>query len=161
MVESKYFSKIVAVFMILVSLFSMFVMPTSAATSGSTKATIYVTTKANYLYPGASSVTLTQTKQTMTFKSLTSSKTKTKTDYYGYYNITIYNVTKNKTSSETWSGGKTKKISLDPNCSYRITVTYNSTATVMFTNSPLGYSYKGVTSPSWKVSSTWKLSSCT
>lgn len=86
-------------------------------------------------------------------------KTKTKKGYYGCYNITVYNVTKNKTTSIYWGGGQTKKISLDPNCTYRITVRYNSTNTALFTSAPLGYSWKSSSSPGWRVSSTWKVSS--
>lgn len=77
-------------------------------------------------------------RQTLTYKALNSNKTKTKTGYYGRYYITVYNVTKSKTSSVCWGGGKTKKISLDPNCTYKITVKYNLTATALFTSSPIG-----------------------
>ena len=160
MTEKKYLPKVLAIFMIMLTVLTTLMIPVSASTrGGSGSSTIYVNTKANYWYPGASSITLTQSKQTMTYKALTSSKTKKKTDYFGNYTIRIYNVTKNTSKNTTWGGGKSKKISLDPNCSYRITVSYNSTGTVLFNSSPLGYSYKSVTSPSWNVSSTWKIAS--
>ena len=160
MTKKRFFSKIMAIFFCVLTLFSVSSMSASASTwGGSGSSTVYVSTKANYWYPGASSVTLKQEKQTLTYKKLMGSKTKTKKGYYGCYNIKVYNVTKNKTSNVYWGGGQTKKISLDPNCNYRITVTYNSTNTALFTSAPLGYSWKSSSNPSWKVSSTWKLSS--
>jgi len=144
----------------LLSAFSSFGFSASAATYGGAKsASITVTTKANYWYPGASSVTLKQEKQTLNYKALIGNKTKAKTGYYGCYNITVYNITKNKTNSVYWGGGKTKKITLDPNCTYRITVKYNSNATAIFTQQPLGYRWKSTSNPSWRVNSTWKVSS--
>ncbi len=144
----------------IVTAFSNLTITSYAATSGGSRSTtISVSTKANYWYPGTSSITLKQEKQTLTYKALLSNKTKTKSGYYGCYNISVYNVTKNKKSSVYWGGGKTKKISLDPNCTYRITVNYNSTSTAIFTKQPIGYSWKKSSSPSWNVSSTWKISS--
>lgn len=160
MTKSATFSKILSIFLCLVTLFSFSALNTSAATSGGAgSATIVVTSKANYWYPGASSVTLKQEKQTLTYKSLTSNKTKTKKGYYGCYNISVYNVTKNKYSSVSWNGGKTKKITLDPNCTYRIKVQYNSTATAVFTSQPFGYSWKSSSNPYWKVKDVHKVSS--
>ena len=163
MAQSKYFSKIIAVMMILVSFVSMFSISSSAATSGGERsATITVTTKANYWYPGASSITLQQSKQTATYGQFSTSKTKTTTGYFGYYNITVYNITKNTTKSDNWDGGKTKKIKLDPNCTYKITVSYNSTATVTYNVKSPDWrycNYRGITSPSWKVCSTHKVTS--
>ena len=155
--------KLLAFTLVLATLISMFAVLSCnvfASTSGGTGSyTITVNTKANYLYPGASSVTLKQEKQTLTYKALTSNKTKTKTGYYGCYNITVYNVANGSRSSVYWGGGQTKKISLDPNCTYRITVSYNSTSTALFTSQPLGYSWKSSSNPYWRVSSTWKISS--
>lgn len=155
----KNLKKMLAVLLCLITIFSMISITASAATSGgSSSSSIILSTKANYFYPGASSITLKQTKQTLTYKSLYSNKTKAKTGYYGCYNITVWNVTKQTRSYSTWYGGQTKKISLDPNCNYKITISYNPTATIMFTSQPTGYSYKSSSGPSWKVSSTWKLS---
>lgn len=160
MIKSAFLSKLTAIILSVLTVFSFSTLSASAATSGGTRAaTITVNTKANYLYPGASSITLKQSKQTLTYKKLGGSKTKTKVGYYGQYDIKVYNVTKNKTNNMTWSGGQTKKISLDPNCTYRITVSYNSTATCMFTSNPIGYSWKSSSTPSWWVGSTWKLAS--
>lgn len=161
MIKKSIFSRIAAVFLCVLTLVSFSTANASAATyGGSSASTVNVTTKAIYWYPGASSVTLKQDKQTLTYKRLMGNKTKTKKGYYGCYNITVYNATKNKTTSIYWGGGHTKKISLDPNCTYRITVKYNSTDTALFTSAPLGYSWKSSSSPGWRVSSTWKLSSC-
>ena len=154
---------ITAVFLCMLTLFVSSVGTAFAATSGgSGSATIYVTTKARYYYPGSSSITLKQEKQTMTFKKLGGSKTKTKKDYYGCYNISVRNVTKNDTDNVSWMGGKTKKIKLDGNCDYQITVRYDSTATDIFKGAgspPWGYSWKSTSSPSWKVSGTHKVTS--
>lgn len=160
MTKKTIFSKIAAVFLCVLTLFSFSAVNASAATSGGSYATtVDVSTKANHWYPGASSVTLKQNKQTLTYKQLMRSKTKTKKGYYGCYDITVYNVTKNKTKSVYWGGGQTKKLSLEPNCTYRITVRYNSTSTALFTSTPWGYSWISSSSPSWRVSSTWKVSS--
>lgn len=161
MSAKKTISRIIAVFLCLSMLFALSAEIAFAATSGGKgSTTINVTTKANYWYPGASSITLKQSKQTLTYRQLTGSKTKTKTGYYGCYDITVYNKTENDSYSVYWGGGQTKKISLDPNCTYRITVRYNSTATALFTSQPFGYSWKSSSSPSWSVSSKWKVSSC-
>ena len=159
--KKKIFSKVTMFLLGVLTLLSLSEVNVSAATSGgSNPSTVFVTTKANYWYPGASSVTLRQDKQTLTYKQLFGNKTKTKEGYYGCYNITVYNVTKNKSKSVYWGGGKTKNISLDPNCTYRITVRYNSTNTSLFTKAPLGYSWKKSSNPGWRVSSTWKVSTC-
>lgn len=161
MTKKSIFSRIVAVFLCALTLFSFSTVNASAVTSGGRYAsTVNVTTKANYWIPGASSVTLKQDKQTLTYKKLWSNKTKTKKGYYGCYDITVYNATKRKTSGKYWGGGRTKKISLDPNCTYRITVSYNSTHTEVLTKPPFGYSLRSSSSPGWRVSSTWKVSSC-
>ncbi len=144
----------------LMSVFCSMAFTVSAATRGSTRTTtITVKTKANYWYPGASSITLKQEKQTLTYRQLFGSRTKTKTGYYGCYNITVYNITENTYDYEYWSGGRTKKIQLDPNCTYRITLSYNANNTALFTSQPWGYSWKKTSNPSWKVNSTWKVSS--
>ena len=155
----KLFSILLCAVMAFTALFGTTLTASAATYGGSKSATISVTTKSNYWYPGASSITLSQAKQTLTYKALLSNKTKTKVGYYGCYNISVFNVTKYKTTSVYWNGGKTKKISLDPDCTYKITVSYNSSATAIFTSQPLGYSWKSTSAPSWNVSSTWKVSS--
>ncbi|MGN0180775.1 MAG: hypothetical protein ACI4DY_15245 [Monoglobaceae bacterium] len=160
MTQKTVFSKITAIILCILTLVSFSAITASAATSGGSRsATVYVTTKSNYFYPGSSSVTLKQEKQTLTYQQLFGAKTKTKTGYYGCYDINVYNVTKKTSKSVYWGGGRTKKISLDANCAYRITVCYNSTATSLFTRAPLGYSLKKTSNPGWSISSTWKVSS--
>lgn len=154
------FSKIAALLLCIVTLFGTSAVSVSAATWGTTgSATIYVTTVSNYWYPGSSSITLKQDKQTLTYKKLWGKGTKSKTGYYGCYNVTVYNVTKKKTTNVYWGGGQTKKISLDRNCTYRITVTYNSLHTGLFTRAPLGYSLEKTSNPFWRVGSYWKVAS--
>lgn len=71
MTEKSIFSRIAAVFLCVLTLFSFSAVNASAATyGGSSASTVNVTTKANYWYPGASSVTLKQDKQTLTYKQL-------------------------------------------------------------------------------------------
>lgn len=160
MIKRKLFTRIIAVIMVMVTVFGAIPLSASAATWGTTGSkTISVKTHANYWYPGASSITLKQNKQTATFQSLLGTKTKTQTGFYGCYTITVKNVTKNTSKSITWNGGQTKKIELDPNCTYNITVTYNSAATNVFKSAPLGYYLKSMSNPYWKVSSTWKVTS--
>ena len=159
--SKKTFSKFVAVFLCALTLFSTFAFSVSAATSGGKgSTTITVKTKANYLYPGASSITLKQNKQTFTYKHLFNNTTKTTSGYYGHYDIKAYNETKGKTEETiNWDGGQTKKISLKPNCTYKITVSYNANETDIFKPKNGMYSWIKTSSPSWQVSSTWKVSS--
>lgn len=161
MSKKSMISRMLAVFLCVLTLFGCAQVHVSAATSGgSYSSTVNVKTKANYWYPGASSVTLKQNKQTLTYQQLSGAKTKTKTGYYGCYDITVYNVTTNRSKSIYWGGGKTKTIDLDPNCTYRITVRYNSCNTSLFTSAPWGYSWIRSSNPYWYVSSTWKVASC-
>lgn len=161
MKNKRLFTRMLATVFMVLTLLSGTAMGSSAATwGGSGSSTVNVTTKANYGYPGASSITLKQSKQTVTFKKLWGSKEKKKSGYFGRYTITVCNVTKGTSKNVYWSGGQTKKISLDPNCTYRITVCYDSVPTRFFMNAPLGYSVDRITAPSWSVKSKWKVSSC-
>lgn len=159
MTKKLYVSKVIAVLFCILTMFSFSVANTSAATSGGSRSTtINVSTKAAYWYPGSSSITLTQSKQTATLKR-SGKKDKKTTGYFGSYDIIVYNKTKKTTEYKSWDGGKTKKINLKPNCEYTITVNYNPTKVQAY---ELPRSYKGsdLSSPSWWVSSKWKISSC-
>ena len=157
----KNFKKLLALLLCIMALSNLPTANVFAATSGgSGQATIQVQTKANYWYPGSSSITLTQSKQRFTFQKLWGSKKKYQTGYYGQYSITIYNATTRKSKTTVWSGGRSKKISLKQNCKYYITVSYNSYATQSFKRPPVGYSVYSTSNPSWWVSSSWKVSSC-
>jgi len=151
--------RLLPILMVIITMFGVFSMPAYAKTYGSTgSSTISVTTKAYYYYPGSSSITLRQDKQTMTYRAILGSKTKTTSGYYGCYNIKVYNITKNTTQNKTWNGGRDYKISLSPNCNYKITVTYNYALTIL-RNGPVGYTFSGINGPYWRVNSTWKVPS--
>ncbi|MGM9614954.1 MAG: hypothetical protein ACI3W7_05470 [Oscillospiraceae bacterium] len=160
MTKKSVFCKMTAIFFCILTFFSCFAISASAAAyGGSGTSRVNVTTKANYWVPGASSVTLKQDKQTVTYEKIFGTKTKSSTGYYGCYNISVYNVTKNKTQPVFWGGGQTKKITLDKDCTYVITVTYLADKTELLKRAPVGYYVKNISSPWWRVSSTWKVSS--
>ena len=157
--------KLLAVMLAVLAMCSTMTQTASAHTSGGENSrTIIVETKANYFYPGSSSITLKQTKPVETYKKLTNSgKTKTKT-VYGVYEITytaIGGKYAGKDSGSVKMTGQTCKLNLKPNTTYKITVTYDSIATwKKVTNAcPLGYTWSKSSGHSWKVSSTWKLAS--
>lgn len=158
-VMRKNLKKVVILFLCIMTLLSNSTTDVFAVTNGNERAgTIVVQTKSNYWYPGSSSITLKQSKQTLTYQKLWSNKKKTQRGYYGQYNITISNITKKTTNNLVWSGGRTKKIKLDGNCIYWITVSYNETATGAFKKIPSGYSLKNISTPSWWLSSVSKVS---
>lgn len=161
MTNAKRLCSLILCALMIVSTMCALILPASAAKRGNSRAAVItVSTKANYWVPGSSSITLQQSKQTMTCEQLFGgTKTKTKTGYYGHYEIEVRNITRNTTKDISWSGGKTKKINLDPNCVYKITVQYNSGYTLWFNNAPWGYSIDRFSTPSWSVKSTWKVSS--
>lgn len=155
----KKLKKVVVLVLCVMTLLSISTTDAFAAIRGGQgTATIVVQTKSNYWYPGSSSITLKQSKQTLTYQKLWGNKKKTQKGYYGYYNITISNKTKRTTQKITWSGGKSKKIKLQGNCVYWITVSYNASATGSFKRTPLGYYLKSVSVPSWWLSSIYKVS---
>ncbi len=157
---SKSIRKVIAIVLTLVSLFAVFSIYASAATcsSGKSSRTITVATKANWLIPGSESITLSQTKGTRTSKTynVISGKTKTNTkDCYGTWDI----VAKATDGSHTVKGklsGSSVKINLKPNKTYKITVTWNSSADTI--DSVAKGSFTKL--PTWKVKSTYKVSSC-
>lgn len=161
MSATKRLSKFIAILLCVVTVFCGFGVEASARTWGhASTERFHVTTKANYWYPGKSSITLSQSKQTFTYKSLFGKKEKVQKGYFGCYTITVEDLTKWKTKKITWNGGRTKKINLDPNRSYVITVSYNSLSSEMLKKAPLGYSLSNASSPSWEVASKCKVSSC-
>lgn len=159
-----YIKKSISVFLcfvMLITAISSLTLTASADTSGGDwYDTIKVTTKANYWYPGASSITLTQQKQTVTYKSCFSRKTKTDKGYFGYYSIDIYEGKNRLPVTKTWDGGKSYKIKLDPNRTYTIGVSYNAKETLKNAKNKIGYTKQKVDRPWWRVSSKWKISSC-
>ena len=154
-----YQCRIIALLLCVICIACFYPQSAAAATSGTSgSATITVKTKAVYYYPGSSSITLKQSKQTLTYKNTSGTKTKTKTGYYGCYTIKVKNCDTGKTKSYTWNKSKSKKISLSKNTNYQITVTYSNIWTSLRNLS--GYKLVNTSTPSWKVSSTWKVSSC-
>lgn len=133
-------------------------MPASAATcsSGTRTQTITVTTKANYLKPGSESITLSQTKGTCQRRSynIFTGRTSIKTSKaYGEWDIVAVATDGSHTVRKTLSGGSVK-INLKPNKTYKITVTWDSTAATFTELSKGGF----VSYPTWRVKSTWKVS---
>lgn len=127
-----------------------------AATSGNINgtSTITVNTKSNYWYPGSSSITLKQSKTKYTYTTWNGKK-KTSSGYC-VYNIKATPVSgKGKTKTAKLKNGSVK-INLDKNTTYRITVSYDYTATY-YQNGARGI--KWTTTPNWWVKSTWKVSS--
>ena len=157
----KTISVILAVLTILLTL-CIGNLSTSAATSGSiNNRTITVTTKANYFLPGASSITLKQSKGTYTYTTTNwfGKKSKPKTgSCYGYYYVTANPISgKGKRKCEVFCGAS-KTIKLDTNTTYAITVSYNSTATWLNSNCTKCGDQSWKSTPQWRVSSTWKVS---
>lgn len=155
MVNSKKLMSLFLTMIIFIGICFCFPTTASAATSGSQNrsSTITVNTKANYWYPGSSSITLKQSKTNFTYTN----KGKTKTNkMYAAYKITYVN---NKTgkSKTTWLTGASKKINLDKNTTYKITVCYDSTK--MQIKNIYRQNFKWKPTPSWWVNSTWKVSS--
>lgn len=128
----------------------------SAATSGNINksSTITVNTKANYWYPGSSSITLKQNKTKYTYTTW-NGKQKTSSGYC-VYNIKATPVSGNGKPKTAKLKGRSVKIKLDKNTTYKISVSYDYTATY-FQNK--ARAIKWLTTPSWWVSSTWKVSS--
>lgn len=139
--------KIISVLLVMTFIFAIFAIPASAAKSGSNKsATIYVTTKANWLKPGGESITLTQ-KQGVD---------KSGKKFSCSWNVKVYEYGSGKTKYYTFDKSSLK-IALGRNKNYAITVSptasYKAICEIKRTSGPLK-SY-----PSWYVSKTYKISS--
>lgn len=156
--DDKMFRKIIAVLLVAITLTAIFAIPADAATtsSGLSKRTITVTTKANWLMPGSESITLKQTKGTFSYTK-SNGKTTTKTGY-ATWKITVSATDGSHSYTKTWNDGSIK-LSLKRNKTYTITITYDNQ--YWEPNMMLKYShFKWTKYPTWKVSSTNKVSSC-
>ncbi len=157
--SKKFLLKIIAVLSVMATVICSTAVFANASTGGSNNTRkITVKTKANYLLPGSSSITLKQSKGKYTYSSFSffrGWKTKTSSGY-GVYKITATPI-KGKGAKKTAKlTGKSKKISLDKNTTYSVTVAYDSNATWLQNKcKPENWT----TYPSWKVSGTWKVSS--
>lgn len=148
--------KIIAIVLAMISIMSFMSVLASAAktSSGKSTRTITVTTKANWLIPGSESVTLSQTKGvcTGTKYNLKLQPKTVKTNQYGKWDVVAKSTDGSHTVKKTLSGSSLK-ISLKPNKTYKITVTWSSQN--IYTELDYG---TFTTLPSWKVSSTYKVS---
>ena len=153
MVKAK---KFFAIFLVLVTLFSCMVLPASAATSssGTSTRTITVVTRASWWYPGSESISLSQSKGTFTYTKW-NGKTASKSEY-GTWNITVSATDGSHYYKKTWNDGSIK-LNLKPNKTYRISITYNGYVDTIRSIDYLNFRWTKY--PSWRVSSTWKLSS--
>lgn len=154
MLKSK---TITLLFMSLILFFSScfcFSSTASAATSGNKncKSTITVITKANYWYPGSSSITLKQNKTEFTYTKNGKRKT---SKMYAAFRIEYKNCNTGKTKT-TWLTGSSKKIKLDKNATYKVTVSYDSTMMQIKNAYKTNFAWK--TTPCWWVNSKWKVS---
>ncbi|MCD8197446.1 MAG: hypothetical protein LUE24_09850 [Lachnospiraceae bacterium] len=160
--QTRFITLLLACALIFTAVLTNTTMTVFAATTGGTDTkTITVKTQSNWYKPGSESITLRQNKQTITYKNV-SGKAKEITGYYGYYTITVYNKTDNKTSTVYWKGGKTYKISLGRDKTYSIKVAYNASQTNLKALAAMpktGWRNMSYTSASWYVSSTCKVSS--
>lgn len=154
--------KFFALFLVVITLFSCMILPASAATysSGTSTRTITVTTKANWAVPGSESITLSQSKGKFTYSKTDwlgrpTGKTGSKSEY-GTWNISVYASDGSHSYSKTWKSGSIK-LTLKPNKSYTITISYDG---YQDTFRALKYrDFRWSSYPSWRVKSTWKVSS--
>lgn len=130
---------------------TVFMIPVSAATSGSNKSsTIYVTTKANWLKSGSESITLTPRQGVE----------RNGTKFYCSYSVTVYrygNATTKYYTLDSKCNGKSLKINLARNASYKITVTPSESYQAVCELKSIGGKLKSY--PSWYISKTNKISS--
>lgn len=150
-----------AVFALAIVMCSLLAMgaTASAATcsSGRSTRTITVKTKANYLIPGSESITLSQTKGVCTKNvyNIFTGKTKTTTSkQYGRWNIVVKATDGSHTFKKSLTDGSIK-LNLKPNKTYTITVSWDTTAATLKEIDKGNYT----TYPTWRVKSTWKVSS--
>ena len=145
-------SLILALTMVLSMLIAM-VIPTSAATrsNGTSTQTITVTTKSNWLYPGSESITLSQTKGTLTQKNIYTNKA---FQSYGVWNISCRSTDGTHSFTEVLDGSSIK-LNLKRDKTYKITVSWNEISTNFLSAGKGSF----ITYPSWRVKSTHKVSS--
>lgn len=154
--------KIIAMLLLIVTVFSCTVLPASAATSGNCNATytLTVVTKGSWWYPGGESITLSQSKGTFSYAKTNwlgqeTGKTGTGTAY-GTWRISVRATDGSHSFSRNLTGSSVK-LNLKPNKTYKVTISYDGSAD---TFKALSYRrFRWTRHPSWRVSSTWKVSS--
>lgn len=151
-----------ALFLMMLTVVSGLIVPANAATrsSGTRTQTITVYTKANWFFPGSSSITLKQNKGIITYSKTNWKQqvigTGTKSSY-GTWKVVAKATDGSHTVRKTMTGSSVK-LDLKANKTYQITVTYDFTSNdvlklINYRNS------KWSTYPSWSVGGTWKISS--
>lgn len=155
MKNSKTLTKLVAIALVVLTIFTLFSTTVFAATSSSGKSTrtITVSTKANWWYPGSESITLSQTKGVRSEKNPFTGKVKNR-NCYGEWDVVAKATDGSHTVKATLNGGS-KKINLKPNKTYKITVTWDSTIDLIESVDKGSFTKL----PTWKVKSTHKVSS--
>ena len=130
MTKTKTFSKVLAVFLMLLTFVSAMNFSSSAATwGGENTRTITVQTKADWSRLGSESITLKQNKCKYTYQVWSWGKWVTKTaSIYPNYKITIRNNNTGATTTKKWSSSSIK-LSLARNTNYTMTVAYYWTNT--------------------------------
>lgn len=155
--------RIISAFCVVIVLLSLVVLPAGAATYSYDTSTqsFIVETKANWWYPGSESVSISASKGTFSYSETSwfgkkTGKTKTKKEY-GTWKISVSSLDGSHSFSKTMKGSSIK-LNLKPNKTYRVTVSYDGTQD---TFRQLNYrDFRWNNYPSWKVSGTWKVSSC-
>ncbi|MBQ7387129.1 MAG: hypothetical protein IJW03_03070 [Clostridia bacterium] len=151
----KILTVVTSIIMIICTLFVTMV-PASAATrsKGTATQTIIVKTKANWLIPGSESITLKQERGVCKSTNIFTGKVK-ESKFYGVWDIEIEATDGSHTEEKTLKGSSLK-INLKPNKTYKITVTWDTSAN-NYRVWGKGSIYKY---PTWMVSKTYKVSSC-
>ena len=156
MKKSTVFKRFCAFVLVVLSVCTIFTTSAFAATSssGTKTRTITVSTKANWWKPGSESITLSQTKGVRSEKNPFTGKVKNR-NCYGEWDIVAKSTDGKHTVKATLKDGS-EKIKLKPNKTYKITVTWDSMED-MFDSIDKG-SFTRL--PTWRVKSTYKVSSC-
>lgn len=146
----RFFSTLMAAALLFTTILST-AIPSAAATrsNGTRTQTITVTTSNSFFSP---SITLKQTKGTCTEKTYNpfTNKTKTKTtQQYGEWDISVKATDGSHSFTKTLRNGSIK-LSLKSNKTYKITITWDSTAAIFKELDKGTYT----TYPSWSVKST-------
>lgn len=153
----RVFTTAIALIMSICTLSSL-ILPASAATrsSGTRTQTITVTTKANYWLPGSESITISQSKGTCvkeTYNFFTGKTSRKTSNQYGEWDIVVAATDGSHTFKKSLTGGSIK-LTLKPNKTYKITITWDTQAEFFKELNKGDYtSY-----PTWRVKSTWKVS---
>ncbi|MBQ8283842.1 MAG: hypothetical protein IJX75_01990 [Clostridia bacterium] len=149
-VKKSFLAVVMAAFAMLVSWFAVAPQPIEASAATNSKGTatriITVVTKANWWQLGSESITLTQSKgKVQAWNYLWTGNTNSA---YATWKITVRSTDGKHTATE-YLTGKTKKIKLKPNKTYKITVEWAN-----YINWDKGF----VATPTWRVSATHKVS---